>query len=225
MSLISSMSQCSSRAEENAMLSPSGVHVGRVLEVAVGDLLCLGRAVDRDDVEVTTPVARPADAVELELETRESPWRALLVVLFVVRLVGHARGEDDPGAVRRPDRLADVVLQVGQALRLAAARRHDVELPVRLLVVAPLRDERELRAVRGPARLRVVLPCREPARRFRAVNPREPDRLAVLVLVPVDRPDDVRDLLAARAQPGVGCPRQSIDVVRPHPRHKGTIAR
>ena len=219
------MSQCSlaGRGERDA-LAVGRPGRARVLVVAVGDLLRLGRAVGRDDVEVTAPVARPADAVELELEPREPPRCALLLVLLLVRLVRHARREDDPGSVRRPDRLADVLLQVGEALRLAAAGRQHVELAVRLLVVTSLRDEREPVAVRRPARLRVVLAGREPARRRRAVRAREPDRLAVLVLVAVDRPDDVRDLLAARAQPGVGDPRELVDVLGPHPHVPKVIA-
>ena len=76
----------------------------RVLEVAVGDLLRLARAVGGDDVEVPPPVARPADRVELVEEPREPARSALLVVLLLVRLVRDARGEDDLRPVRRPGR-------------------------------------------------------------------------------------------------------------------------
>ena len=213
----------SRRGERDAL--PVGRPVrARVLVVAVGDLLRLGGAVGGYDVQVTPPVSGPADVVELELKPRESPRRALLFVLLLVRLVRHASRERDPRAVRRPDDLADVLPQVGEALGLATVGGQHVELAVRLLA-APLGDEREPVAVRGPARLRVVLAGREPARRCRTVRARDPDRLAVLVLVPVDRPEDVRDLLAARAQPGIGDPCELVDVLGPHPRHAGTIAR
>ena len=83
------------------MLLPSGVQVGcDVLEVAVGELLRLAGAVGRNDEDVPAPVARPADAVELELEPLEPPRRPLLVVFFLVRLVRDARGEDDLRPVR-----------------------------------------------------------------------------------------------------------------------------
>ena len=94
MSALSSMSQSSfARRGERDALAVGRPGRLRVLEVAVGDLLRLGGAVGRDDVEVPAPVARPADAVELELEPLEPPRRALLVVLFLVRLVRDARGE------------------------------------------------------------------------------------------------------------------------------------
>ena len=79
-------------AERDA-LSVRGPGGLAVLVVAVGDLLRLGRAVGGHDEEVRAPVAGPADAVELELEPREPPRRALLVVLLLVGLVAYAGGE------------------------------------------------------------------------------------------------------------------------------------
>src|SRR5436190_24289209 len=100
------------------------------------------------------PVAGPADVVELELEPPEATRRPATLVLLLVRIVGDARREGDPRPVRRPGRLAHVVVHLRQPPGLAAAERDHVQLP--RLVVAALGDERERRAVRPPPRLRVV---------------------------------------------------------------------
>ena len=71
-----------------------------VLEVAVGELLRLAGAVGRNDEDVPAPVTRPADAVQLELEALEPPWRPFLVVFFLVGFVLDARGEGDLRPVR-----------------------------------------------------------------------------------------------------------------------------
>ena len=190
----------------------------RVLEVALRELPRFAGAVGGDDEDVASPVADPADTVQLELQPPEPPRLPLLVFLLVVRLVGHAGREGDLRSVRRPRGLTDVVLDVRQALGLAARGWNHVELPLRLLVT-PLGDERQPLAVRRPARLRVVLPSGESPWRLGAVRLREPDRLAVLVLVLVDRPDDVGNVFAARPQARIGDPRELVDVLRPHPSH------
>ena len=94
------------RRRERDALAVGRPRRARVLEVAVGDLLRLGRAVGGDDVEVPPAVARPADRVELVEQPREAARGALLVVLLLVRLVGHARREDDPASrpATRPPR-------------------------------------------------------------------------------------------------------------------------
>src|SRR5581483_4345711 len=43
-----------------------------------------------DDEEMRAPVGRPADAVELVEEARQPAWRALAIVLLVIRIVAHA---------------------------------------------------------------------------------------------------------------------------------------
>ena len=68
-----------------AVRRPGGMPV---LEVAVRELLRLGRAVCGHDVDVPPAVARPANLVELVEQPREPARRALLVVLLLVRLVG-----------------------------------------------------------------------------------------------------------------------------------------
>src|SRR5207244_12006493 len=103
-----------------------------------------------DDEELAPAVARPADVVELVLETAEAARRTLALVLLLVGLVADAGGERDPRPVGRPDDLRDVLLQVGQPTTLAAARHDDVAL---LRVALATGRARELRAVGRPSRL------------------------------------------------------------------------
>ena len=202
------------------MLLPSGVHVGcAVLVVAVRDLLRLGRAVGRDDVEVAPPVAGPADAVELELEPREAPRRPLLVVLFLVRLVRDARARTRVAfrrattpARRRPpsDRSGTAARRRRRASRRAGGAPSRRRASRRTRAASPSGDQRGCAS---------FFPVVNAPRRLGAVRLREPDRLAVLVLLLVDRPDDVRDLVAARPQARVGDARERVDVLGPHPSH------
>jgi hypothetical protein len=124
-----------------------------VLVVAVGQLQRLGGAVGEHDIEMTPSVAGPAHIVELEHEPLEAPRTALLVLFLLVGLVGHTRGERDARAVGGPDRLADVLLEVGELAWLTAGDGHHVQLS--LVAVAP-RDKCELRAVGRPPRLGVL---------------------------------------------------------------------
>ena len=211
------------RGERDALAvgRPGGV---RVLEVAVGDLLRLGRAVCGHDVEVPAPVARPADRVELVEEPREPARSALLVVLLLVRLVGDARGEDDLRPVRRPGRLADVVLQVGEALRLAAAHRHDIQLPARLLVAA-LGDEGEPRRRRATS-----VAGRRCCRSSAGAAVPEPSVGASQIdwRYSFSSPSIDQTTYATSsppgAQPGVTDPRELVDVLGPHPCHGAKLS-
>ncbi len=100
MSAFSSMSQSSSREEENA-ISPSGVQVGCASSKSPSvSCFASAGAVGRNDEDVPAPVTRPADAVELELEALEPPGRPFLVVFFLVGVVLDARGEGDLSPVR-----------------------------------------------------------------------------------------------------------------------------
>jgi hypothetical protein len=174
-----------------------------VLEVAVRHLACRLRTVCRDDEDVLPAVARPADVVELERESREAARCAPALVLLLVGRVAHARDEREPRAVRRPGGAGDILVEVGQPERLAARDREHVQLLVRAVAV---RDEREARPVWRPARLRVDPRAGgEAARRLRAVECGEPDRAAVLVRLGVDpvlddgrRPPVGRDARLAR---------------------------
>jgi hypothetical protein len=67
------------------------------------------------------PVAGPADTVELLQQPREAPRLSLALLLFVVRLVAHARRKGEARRVRRPRDVGDAVLQVGELAGLAAA--------------------------------------------------------------------------------------------------------
>ena len=189
-----------------------------VLAVAVGELARLA-ALETDDEDVLAPVRRPADVVELVQQPGQPPRRALLVVLFLVRLVAHAHRVRESRRVGRPDDLLDALLRFRQRARLAALGRDDVELRRRLLGPA-IRREGEPAAVRRPARRAVALVAEgEPARVAGAVERGDPDRSAVLVRLAVDRPDLVGDVPSVRCDPGISDPRQLVDVVRPHAPH------
>ncbi len=209
------------RAEDDllAVRRPRGL---AVLAVAVGDLPGLA-AVEVDDEDVLAAVGRPADVVELVEEARQPSRRALLVVLFLVRLVAHAHRVREPRGVGRPDDVLDALLRLGQGARLAAFRRDDVELRRRLLGSA-VRREREPAAVRRPAGRTVPLVAEgEPARLGGAVERRHPDRPAVLARLAVDRPDLVRDARPVRGDARVGDPGQLVDVVGPHAVHEAGV--
>ena len=82
-------------------MSPSGVQVGCASSKSPS-VSCFASPEPSagTTIDVAAPVTRPADAVELELETLEPPRRPLLVVLFLVGVVLHARGEGDLSPVR-----------------------------------------------------------------------------------------------------------------------------
>ena len=185
-----------------------------VLEVAVRQLERWRGAVRRHDEEVRSPVSGPADRVELVAMPCEPAWEAPLVVGLVVRRVGHTGREGDPRAVRRPDGLGRVLLQLCQARRLTAFEREHVQL---LVVAFAIRDEREPAAVGRPARRRVgLLAGRHLPRRRRAVHRREPDRREIRVLLLVDRGDDVGDRRAVRGEPRIRRPDEVVEVFRAH---------
>ncbi len=191
---------------------------GAVVLLGVGELSRLGASVSRDDEDLRATVCDPAFVVELVEEVRDAARRPPALVLFLRRLVADARGERDRAAVRRPGDPAHVLLQLRELLRLAAAERDDVELA--RLLLGPARDERQAAPVGRPARFPVAaLPGREPARRLRAVDRREPDVAAVLVRLAVDRPLDVRDGRAVGAQARVGDPLERVDILGLHPAH------
>ena len=158
-----------------------------VLAVAVRELP-LVVAVEADDEDVLAAVAGPADAVELEEDAGEPPRPALAVVLLLVRLVADAAGEGDATRVGRPRDRLDALVPVGQPARLAAVGRQDVELSLRLLLVAvAVRDEGEPASVGRPAGRAVVpLAGGELPRFLGAVERRHPDRRAVGARLLVD---------------------------------------
>src|SRR6478752_10060256 len=124
----------SHRAEDDAAAvgRPCGLFV---LAVPVRQLP-LVPAVEAHHEEVLPPVARPADAVELVEEAREPARRPPPVVLLLVCLVADAAGEGDPAGVGRPGDRLDAFLALGQPARLAAVSPQDVQLSVRLLLLA-----------------------------------------------------------------------------------------
>src|SRR5262249_47780881 len=169
--------------------------------------------------DLLPPVARPPAVVELVAEPAEPSRRALSVVLLVVRGVADAGRERDPRPVGRPRELARVLLEVGELLGLASVEREDVDLARGLLSAAP-GDEREPAAVRRPARLRVaLLPRRQPARRRRSVDGREPDGASVLPILSVDPPDDVRNPIPVRVQARIAHAGEREYVLGDHSRH------
>jgi hypothetical protein len=185
-----------------------------VLEVTVRQLGGLGRSVGRNGEHVLPAVSRPPLVVQFELKTREPPRSAALVVLLVVRLVGHAGAERDLRAVGAPDRVLHSFLEVREPLRFSARSGDHVELR---LFGSSVRDERETGPVRRPPRGEVPLssPGQAPGGR-RAINGRKPDRAGVRVLLLVDLDDDVRNGSPVGRDSGIGRPLELIDVFGKH---------
>src|SRR6185437_17129698 len=66
-----------------------------VLVVAARQLRLRPAAVDRDDEDLLAAVTGPPDAVQLVKDAAEPPRVALLLVLLLIGVVAHARGERD----------------------------------------------------------------------------------------------------------------------------------
>ncbi len=184
-----------------------------VFEVAVGELRRRRRAVGGRHEEVPPAVAGPALVVELVLESQEAPRAPPLVVLFLVGGVAHPRREGDPRAVRRPDCLAHVLVELGQPLRLAALDRQDVEL---LRLRLAVRHEREPAAVGRPARSGVDLLPAGQLPRLAPVERNQPDRGRVVVRLAVETPGDVRNSPPVGREARIVGPAELVEVVGAH---------
>ena len=125
-------------AERTAHHLASGLRPRRpgILVITVCYLFRLRGAVGIDDEDVLRTIERPADAVELVLETRDVPRSALAILVFFVGLVRHARRERDARTVGRPLGVLDTLLQLGEPERLTTLSRDHVELRFRLVVAA-----------------------------------------------------------------------------------------
>ena len=167
-------------------LFPVGRPVGgAVIPVAVGDLFRLGDAVRgqiyRDDEDVTALVVNEAFAVRLVAQRRDDPRGLRLLLLFLVRFIGHTTHcQRDAAAVGRPDRLTGRALEVREPLRLAAVYRHHVQLP---LFVVALGNEGEQPSVGRPTWRVVALWAAGELHRLAACHRHDPDVGQVLILV------------------------------------------
>src|SRR5205085_4292078 len=125
---------------------------------------------------------------------RRLPLATGPAVLIAGRAARAAPGEE-PAAVRRPLGAVGSPWQIGQATRLAAIEREEVDLLAVLTILclagcrllldlkAPVRQECDRPAVRREPGLPVVLrPDREPARLSTCLGVDPPERVAIAVL-------------------------------------------
>jgi len=185
-----------------------------VVEAAVADLARLGAAGGGDDEDVGVAIVGVAGAVGLVAGGVDVAG-ALLPALLRLRVGGGGLrlddgGEGDARAVRRPDRGAGAVGQVGEALGLAAGGGHHVELRLALAVG----EEGEPGAVRRPARLGVTLLAARELNCLSPVHRLHPDGRLVAVGGRVDLVEHVGDTGAVRGDLGVRDGDEAIEVLR-----------
>ena len=185
-------------------------------EVAVGDLNG-ARPVERDDEDVRAPIVREPLAVEPILHRGDDACRsrlALLLLALRLLLAADRRHEHEPGAVRRPRDARDPVLQGGQLRRLAAVRRHHVELE--LVLGGAFGKECQPRAVGRPLRLDVAPWPRGELPGRAAVDADDPDVGEILVALLGQGRDDEGDASSVGRDLGFGDEQNSRQIFGGH---------
>src|SRR5262245_50491064 len=135
------------------------------------------------------PRGEIAGFVFLEIEAVDDNRRRRLVLIVALgagqRVVEH--DERETGAIRRPVVVDHVALELGELLRIAAAAIEEPEL-IRPILLAPVREESEIAAVRAPAGRVLAVGALRELDGLLSVPARHPKIRGALVASDVGRP-------------------------------------